>query len=457
MSEKRYIGAAEVLQGLGLSDQYHAIAGAFYVAFDTDLMTKDRTWRFWVREAFVGHPQLGDVLIVSSEDKGMNYAVPFQDTDDGVTFSELSTWTTVVKAWIIPPGVDAAETAEPPAQDPNEHLMREARSGRALRLLESDESASGPLIMEAVIIEPGWGNERHNNYYPADMLKKCAGVFSGVKMYATDHKEDERSVLTEVSQILECPVSFTETGAIVAKIAIFDEAFATNVRNRDAAGEQEGVDLLKDLHLSILAEGLALEEPYTEGDRTGNYVTDISEAYAVDWVTRAGAGGHATRLMETDEEPVVPTEPEAKENDDEEDPAKELAESGKEIPVNISEQTKAPDTPPEGTTGDTPPDAALEKTIIDGILSESKLPETARRLLSERAWPSEDELRAKIALVQEQWKKEVGSGKVYGMGTSEPQKPPEPPKPIEERERSILNRYLGSRERVPRVGGKNDG
>ena len=480
MLKKRYIGVAEVLQGMGLSEQYSVIAEAFYVVFDTDIITKERGWNFWAREAFVGHPQLGDVLIVSSDETGMNYACPFQDTDDGITFSEKTTWTLVVRAWIIPPGtVAAAESAQPgevdtapPLQDPNEHLMQERGSGRALRLVESeDEAPGGPLIMEAIVIEPGWGNIRHNNYYPRDMLEKCAGVFKGVKMYATDHREDERSVLTEVSQILECPVSFTETGAPVARIAIFDETFATNVRNRAAAGEQEGVDLLKDLHLSILAEGLAQEKPYVEGDRVGNYVTEITESYAVDWVTRAGAGGHATRLMESANPPAG--EPSAKppeantpvgetEDDPEGDPEDQapanIAEAGKQVQVDISENTDSPgtaDTPVERDEGDTPPETALDRPAIDAILSESNLPESVRSLLTEQVWPSKESLLSKVAVVKEQWKKEVGSGKVYGMGTTEvPSEPTDPPPPIEERERFITNKYLGPNTRA---GGENDG
>jgi hypothetical protein len=66
------------------------------------------------------------------------------------------------------------------------------------------------------------------------MLERDAHVFEGVKMYTTNHKEDEKSVRTEVSQVLRCPVGFTDTGAPIAQVGVFDPAFAENIKNRAA-------------------------------------------------------------------------------------------------------------------------------------------------------------------------------------------------------------------------------
>ena len=68
------------------------------------------------------------------------------------------------------------------------------------------------------------------------MLERDAGVFEGIKMYATDHKPDEKSVRTEVSQVLKCPTGFTEAGAPIALVGVFDDTFAASIRNREAGG-----------------------------------------------------------------------------------------------------------------------------------------------------------------------------------------------------------------------------
>ncbi len=63
--------------------------------------------------------------------------------------------------------------------------------GGALELMEvGDAPASGvPMTMRVRIIKPGWGNERDNHFYPAEVLRRDAGVFAGAKMYETDHEE----------------------------------------------------------------------------------------------------------------------------------------------------------------------------------------------------------------------------------------------------------------------------
>jgi hypothetical protein len=81
------------------------------------------------------------------------------------------------------------------------------------------------------------------------MLKECADVFVGAKMYSTDHREGEKSVRTEVSLIKEI-VGYHE-GAPIGRAKVFHPDFAELVRNRAEAGE------LQSLECSILANGTA--------------------------------------------------------------------------------------------------------------------------------------------------------------------------------------------------------
>lgn len=153
------------------------------------------------------------------------------------------------------------------------------------------DADNAPLQLDIAVIEPGWGNQKDNHYYPREMLEAAAKTFTGAKMYATNHKPDEKSVLTEVSQVLACPVGFTDSGAPIARVGIFNEDFAASIRNRATLGQLEG------LNVSILASGLA--KPGFELDgRQGKLIESITAVASVDWVTKAGAGGRALRLAE---------------------------------------------------------------------------------------------------------------------------------------------------------------
>jgi hypothetical protein len=148
-----------------------------------------------------------------------------------------------------------------------------------------------PLDLDVKLIVPGWGNKRDNNYYPATVLKRDAGVFVGAKMYATDHRENEKSVRTEVSRIKEI-TGFADDGAPIARVTIFDPDFAEQTRNRAQAG------ILDSLECSILAYGTGKPGKAPDG-KSGYIVEAITAAQSVDWVTKAGAGGRALRLAES--------------------------------------------------------------------------------------------------------------------------------------------------------------
>lgn len=176
-----------------------------------------------------------------------------------------------------------------PEGDPEPMSLQESAVS-ILSLKESDKK-DGPLLVEVAPIQPGWGNERDNNYYSRKMLREHAKAFEGSKMYATDHRPDEKSVRTEVSQIIECPVRFDPGGAPIGIAAIYDTAFEESIRRREAVGR------LGDLHLSIYADG-EVRPGFSKDGRKGKYVEAIMPGGHVDWVTSAGAGGHAVGLIE---------------------------------------------------------------------------------------------------------------------------------------------------------------
>lgn len=194
-------------------------------------------------------------------------------------------------------GVIAKAKAEDEEEEPEEEETAEVELQESanpnVQFIEADGKAGrperAPLKLQVRLIRPGPGNAQHKHYYPRDVLKRDARMFEGVKMYATDHRDEEKSVRTEVSTVDKI-VGFDEDGAPLAQVTVFDPDFAEQVRNRAAAGK------LDTLECSILAAGRA-KSTMVEGERY-NVVEAITSARSVDWVTKAGAGGAAVNLME---------------------------------------------------------------------------------------------------------------------------------------------------------------
>jgi hypothetical protein len=203
----------------------------------------------------------------------------------------------LVTETLSPAAITAAYETDKPAPPPEQPPAKFAESrdlADAVTFPEIAEASTAaprdPLTVEVKLIKPGWGNKRDNHYYSPDVLARDAHVFEGVKMYATDHKEGEKSERTEVS-VIEKIERFDTDGSPVARVKIFDPAFAEKTRNREQSGH------LQSLECSILAYGSAREGTAPDG-RKGNIVESITSAQSVDWVTKAGAGGHALRLAE---------------------------------------------------------------------------------------------------------------------------------------------------------------
>jgi len=289
-------------------------------------------------------------------------------------------------------GVEEQETL-------TEANFAESEMGSVVALVEADEGAQKerkPLQLDVVVIQPGWGNAKDNNYYSAEMLRQYAGVFEGAKMYATDHRADEKSVRTEVSQILKCPVGFTETGAPIARAGVINDAFEAYVRNRDKLG------ILADLHCSIKGKGQSREGFELDG-RKGWYVESITPTPDVDWVTKAGAGGHAHALVES--ESGGGTMPE-EETTQEQQGTEEVnaAGDGEQAPVM---ETQFSETQEE----------FLSETEIGGALGRTNLPQVSQDRLAAGRYGTDAELQEAITAEIKYVKALTGSGEVRGMGS----------------------------------------
>lgn len=376
----------------------------------------------YVEDVYIDHPMLGNSVVVDKS--GQYWQVDYEMSDNVPVFADPTQWVRVFRTY-MPVATPAAEVAD--AGDDSEMVeLGEAHASAVLGILE-EESAEGPLQLNVAIIEPGWGNQRDNNYYPKEMLERDAKVFQGAKMYATNHRASEKSVLTEVSQILECPVGFTETGAPIARVGVFSEAFAESIRNRNKLG------VLSDLHCSILANG-KVQTGFESDGRKGRKVLSITEAASVDWVTRHGAGGRALSIAESD---VMLMEAQMSEHDDvldteatasaaEEANVEEAALIEEETTpatsddVETSDEEQAPDTDEADVADEAPAEEQfLAESDVTAIVGEVKnLPEpTRKRLLSEK-YHSRYEVISAIEAEQTYLKMITDSGKPPIVGES---------------------------------------
>jgi hypothetical protein len=284
---------------------------------------------------------------------------------------------------VMPPmPVEEAQPSEStPEQPTSEEESLQESDGGALAtidapLAEQGDPNRGPLVLEAVLIRPGWGNKVDGHYYPREVLERDSSVFEGVKMYATDHRPEEKSVRTEVG-IIDKIVRYDE-GAPVARVSIFDPDFAESTRNRARLGQ------LQSLACSILAKG-KVEKGTVEG-KDANIVQSISSAMSVDWVTKAGAGGQAISLAEADE--------------------KHLSETGEQVSP----------TPP-GQPAPTAPVTLTEQEILE-VLAEAGIPDALAGPFCRAPYQSVDELRALAAPIGQWVQRATKAGMPFGLGQS---------------------------------------
>lgn len=286
-----------------------------------------------------------------------------------------------------------------------------------------DNPDRAPLTMKVQLIRPGWGNAKDNHYYPPEVLRRDAHVFEGKKMYTTDHKENEKSERTEVSMI-EAIEGFTDDGAPIARVKVFDPAFAEKVRNREKAG------LLDKLECSVLGSGTA--RPFELDGRKGKMVESITDAESVDWVTRAGAGGHALEIAESQN----PTNTGGNDN-----PMGETTTTGS-ITTNVVLTSDA--TTPVAEVAETPAPAAeptrLSEVEVSTLLeAEKRLPAPSRERLAESAYSDSEAVKTAITKELAYLAKLQGSGQPFGLGAA-PEKPKRTPTEIAEAVNSALDK-----------------
>jgi len=309
--------------------------------------------------------------------------------------------------------------------------LAESEAGSALRLVEAAAGdAPSPLVMEIAIIQPGFGNQKDNHYYPKEVLARDAGVFVGSKMYETDHRPEEKSNRTWVSTV-ESITGFTETGAPIGRVVVHDPGFAERAKNLNAAG------LLSKLECSILANGRA-RKGMAEG-KTANVVEAITEAHSVDWVTRAGAGGHAMRLAETATggtmpEDKKPTETAVAEGQKPADPtATQTAGAAQTVVIQESAPAAAPVAPAP---------QVLAEADVKAELTKTNLPAAAQTRLAARTYADEKALQEAIDGEIAYLKEITGSGKPLNF---EPPAPTPAPSLAETNKRveAVLTKYWG--------------
>ena len=399
-------GFTEYVSG-GLEDYAMSVKDAFRVAFKPTTVSPggEIGYDFWPRDVFKDDPSLGSTVVVRAEDSFL-YAVEYEEADEGFRFATRDNWRKVVLTY-VPVETEAAEVAE--AQ------LSESASGHVISLAEAQAVTGGPrapLLMDVALIKPGWGNKKDNHYYSPELLRRDAEIFEGVKMYTSNHKPDQKSVRTEVSVIKKI-TGFTGDGAPIASVAVHDPDFAEATRNRAKLGT------LDSLECSILAGGRVRKGKV--GDRKGNIVEAITSAASVDWVTKAGAGGHAIALAESNTGGVNMEKDQVKQLLSESDLPQDVQERLVGVEYENEEAVKEAILAEAKDGGGKPkpePVVYLAKAEIKTLLEASRLPKQAQERLAEGQYLDVEALKTVVETERAYIKELTGSGKPFAQGES---------------------------------------
>lgn len=315
------------------------------------------------------------------------------------------------------PEMDEAETRSNTDESMSEgEKLSEAEAGQIVSLSEMPTQGD-VLRLDIAIIRPGWGNKADRHYYPGEMLQQYAERFVNAKMYETDHRQEEKSTRTWVSTVTEI-VGFTEDGAPIGRVVVHDPGFAERLRNLSSAG------LLEKMECSILAMGKAT--PFEMDGIKGKKVTEITDVESVDWVTRAGAGGKALNIAESEGGKVMEDNQEDIEGTVDKEPITDVAE-------NNQDDLATPDAPD-----------SLEEAEVIRIVNESVLPVVSRQRLIGVQYPDEKVLQEAIAAEVTYLKEATGSGQVFGLGeTQKPEKKSYNPEAVAEAAERVNKKYFG--------------
>lgn len=252
-----------------------------------------------------------------------------------------------------------------------------------------------PAYIDLVPVSPGWGNEKDNNYYDLPVLRRHPDVWEGAKMWATNHQAKDKNALNQISEVVKSPVGYTDGGVPIARAIILSTEFEEVARRRAEGG------ILNTLHCSILGKGTARKGIFKQDGREGKYIESFyKEGLGIDWVTKAGAGGHALALAESElggetmeDEKLETTEVETK------------VEETETEDVTLAEQEKEEVHP-------------LAEAEVMRLLAISNLPQASKDRLAGTEYADEAGVKAAVVAEVAYVKKLTGSGKPTDLGAS---------------------------------------
>jgi len=178
-------------------------------------------------------------------------------------------------------------------------------------------------------------------------------------------------------------------------------------------------EILDKMECSILATGKSTKS-YEEGERKGRLIEDIVDVQSVDWVTRAGAGGKAVALTESEPAPIQVTEDNMADTVVVETPVVEV-----KPPVE-------------------PVVTFLTEVQVLEVLKESRLPEVAQKRLTKVQFSKKEDVLVAVEIERAYLQEVTESGKVFGMGES--QAPPEKKVDLEavgKAKDAVIEKYFG--------------
>lgn len=244
--------------------------------------------------------------------------------------------------------------------------------------VELTDPRRAPVMVDFAIIKPGHGNQKDKRYYPAEMLERDGGAFAGVDIFVTNHDPDEKTERNKVGRFRNI-AGLREEGLIGTAI-LYDPDVAEKARNRADAGE------LGTLHCSILATGTG-KKAQIDGQEV-TVIEAITQVHSVDLVSKAGAGGHAIALSESD----GGTMDENKEQEQQDQPLAETESTPETVEIRESDA--------ETTESETVAETALTAEQVNTLLGASGLSETAQHLISSREYADENAVNEMIADVK---------------------------------------------------------
>lgn len=433
-----------------LRDIASGIDDAFEVAYAPATQWREGTpARYSTRSVFMAHPEMGDSIIVRDRDENKLYAVDYTQNSEGIVFVPRAEWKEVKLTYkfVAPAQTTESEPQEPesePAQEPEGAMESFTESLEAMlpesitdaddlsALSEAERATVGegrraPVLVDMQLIEPGPGNQRDGHYYPAEVLKRDIHVFKSAEMFACDHKESERSERTKVGIVLDVPTRFTEKGAPVGRVLIYDPDQAEKTRNRADR------NVLSTMQCSIFGTGTAKRGKV--GEVEYNVVESLTEGKYLELVSKAGAGGHALNLAESEDGGVVmddrtkETIVETPEAAPAEAPPTEVQE------VKIEEATPEPEAQP----------VQLTEAEVGEVLDAVELPESYKVIVRRHTYTDKGDLAEAIVEVEKAFKETTAAGSpVATRGKRKPLLGPD--RALIERNQDVINqRYLKTR------------